>query len=66
MNPAADYVQLLVQSPLVPKQGAGPGTASFSIKLRLLEKLSTGIQYYFLLIIIHPFSEITLTKIIEQ
>ncbi len=47
MNPGADYVQPLAQSPLAPEQGAGPVTANFSIKLRLLEKptapVSTGI-----------------------
>jgi len=48
MNPGADYVQPLVQSPLAPEQGAGPVTANFSIKLRLLEKptvpVSTGLD----------------------
>jgi hypothetical protein len=29
MNPGADYVQLLVQSPLAPEQGTGPDTANF-------------------------------------
>jgi hypothetical protein len=33
MNPGADFVQLLVQSPLAPEQGAGPVTAHRSIKL---------------------------------
>ncbi len=50
MNPGADYVQPLAQSPLAPEQGAGPVTANFSIKLRLLEKptvpVSTGIFFY--------------------
>ena len=32
MNPGADYVQPLAQSPLAPEQGAGPVTANFSIK----------------------------------
>jgi len=47
MNPGADFVQPLAQSPLAPEQGTGPVTAHQSIKLRLLdwrtEPVSTGI-----------------------